>query len=163
MSVEVDRRVFVGSVAAGLPLLAGGGATPAFAQRQNGAARIQDPVVDQVLSDMKGAVRSLSRGGSGEHTRRLASSLRLLAAWGATQQLDARVKETIRGVVAREGRQALAAQAAIHVDKEDFDMRGQGAGPGLVRLIHDAEWLAFGIFGRGIWPNRQIFAGGLPK
>ena len=107
MSVEVDRRVFVGSVAAGLPLLAGGGATPAFAQRQNGAARIQDPVVDQVLSDMKGAVRSLSRGGSGEHTRRLASSLRLLAAWGATQQLDARVKETIRGVVAREGRQAL--------------------------------------------------------
>lgn len=107
MSVEVGRRVFVGSVAAGLPLLAGGGATLAFAQRQGGAARIQDPVVDQLLSDMKGAVRSLSKAGSGEHTRRLASTLRLLAAWGASQQVDARVKDTIRSVIARDGRQTL--------------------------------------------------------
>src|SRR5262245_29796306 len=106
MSVEVGRRVFVGSVAAGLPLLAGG-ATLALAQRQSDAARIQDPVADQLLTDMKGAVRSLSKAGSGEHTRRLASSLRLLAAWGASRQVDARVKETIRSVIAREGRQAL--------------------------------------------------------
>jgi hypothetical protein len=107
MSVEVGRRVFVGSMAAGLPLLAGGGATLAFAQRQSGAARIQDPVVDQLLADMKGAVRSLSKAGSGEHTRRLASSLRVLAAWGSSRQLDARVKDTIQGVIGREGRQAL--------------------------------------------------------
>ena len=56
---------------------------------------------------MKGAVRSLSKAGSGEHTRRLASTFRLLAAWGASQQVDARVKDTIRSVIAREGRQAL--------------------------------------------------------
>lgn len=107
MSVEVGRRVFVGSVAVGLPLLAGGGATLAFAQRRNGAPKTKDPVFDQLLADMKGSVRNLSKASSGEHTRRLASSLRLLAAWGASQQYDARVKDTIRSVIAREGRQAL--------------------------------------------------------
>lgn len=106
MSMEVGRRVFVGSMAAGLPLLAGG-ATLAFAQRRNAASRNQDPVVGQLLADMKSAVRSLSKASSGEHTRRLASSLRLLAAWGASQQFDARVKDTLRGVITREGRQAL--------------------------------------------------------
>ena len=112
MSVDVGRRVFVGSMAAGLPLLAGGGATLAFAQRQNGATRIQDPVVDQLLADMKGAVRSLSQASSGEHARRVASSLRLLAAWGASHQFDARVKDTIRGVIARDGRQMLIRRSA---------------------------------------------------
>ena len=107
MSVEVGRRVFVGSVAAGLPLLAGGGATLAFAQRQTDAKRLQDPVFDQSLTDMKGAVRGLSQAGSGEHARRLASSLRVFAAWGASKQFDSRVKETLRGVVGREGRDAL--------------------------------------------------------
>jgi hypothetical protein len=109
MSVEVDRRVFVQSVAAGLPLLAGagGGATVAFAQRQTGPTRVQDPVFDQSLTDMKGAVRGLSQAGSGEHARRLASSLRVFAAWGASKQFDSRVKETLRGVVGREGRDAL--------------------------------------------------------
>ena len=107
MSVEVGRRVFVASVTAGLPLLAGGGVTLAVAQRRNGPARIQDPVVDQLLADMKRSVRSLSKASSGEHTRRLASSLRVLAAWGTAQQFDARVKDTIRSVIARDGRQAL--------------------------------------------------------
>ena len=107
MSVEVGRRVFVGSVAAGLPLLAGGGTTLAFAQRRTGSKRVQDPVFDQSLTDMKGAVRSLSQAGSGEQARRLASSLRVFAAWGASKQFDSRVKDTIRNIIARDGRQAL--------------------------------------------------------
>jgi hypothetical protein len=107
MSVEVGRRVFVGSVVTGFPLLVGGGAQLAWAQRREGAANIQDAVVVQLVDDMKRAVRGLSRAPSGEHTRRLASSLRLLAAWGAANQLDARVKETLRSVIAREGNQAL--------------------------------------------------------
>lgn len=129
MSVEVGRRVFVGSMAAGLPLLAGGGATRAFAQRRNGATRTQDPVVDQLLADMKGAVRSLTKASSGEHTRRIASSLRLLAAWGESQQFDARVKDTIRGAIARDGRQALLRRtldrAMFRVEAHDlgFDAR----------------------------------------
>lgn len=125
MSVEVGRRVFVGSVAAGLPLLAGGGATLAFAQRRSGGARIQDPVVDQLLAEMKGSVRSLSKASSGEHTRRLASSLRVLAAWGATQQFDARVKDTLRGVVAREGKQALLRRS---VDRAMFRAEARALG-----------------------------------
>lgn len=125
MSVEVGRRVFVGSMAAGLPVLAGGGATLAFAQRRNGGERIQDPVVDQLLSDMKGAVRSLSKTSSGEHTRRLASSLRVLAAWGASQQFDARVKDTLRDVVAREGKQALLRR---NVDRAMFRAEARDLG-----------------------------------
>jgi hypothetical protein len=107
MSVEVGRRVFVGSVVTGLPLFVGGGTQLGFAQRQSGAAAATDPVAIQLITEMKRAVRGLSQAPSGEHARRLASSLRLLATWGASNQFDARVKETLRGVVAREGRDAL--------------------------------------------------------
>ena len=107
MTVEVDRRVFVGSVVTGLPLLVGGGARLAWAQRQPAAAQARDPVVSQIVADMKRAVRGLSRAPSGEHARSLASSLRLLAAWGAANRFDDRVKATLRGVIAREGRGAL--------------------------------------------------------
>jgi hypothetical protein len=133
MSVEVGRRVFVGSMAAGLPLLAGGGATLAFAQRQTGAKRIQDPVFDQVLTDMKGAVRGLSQAGSGEHTRRLASSLRVFAAWGASKQFDSRVKDTLRDVVKREGRDALLRRsvdpAMFKAESREFGFDGTSAVP----------------------------------
>ena len=106
MSVEVGRRVFVGSVVTGLPFFVGGGEL-AFAQRQSGTASAKDPVAVQLIADMKRAVRGLSKEPSGEHARRLASSLRLLSAWGASNQFDTRVKETLRGVVARAGRDAL--------------------------------------------------------
>jgi hypothetical protein len=107
MSVEVGRRVFVGSVVTGLPFFVGGETQLAFAQRQGGATVARDPVAIQLIAEMKRAVRGLSKAPSGEHTRRLASSLRLLAAWGVSNQLDARVKETLRGVVGREGRDAV--------------------------------------------------------
>jgi hypothetical protein len=107
MSGEVGRRVFVGSVVTGLPLLAGGGASLAWAQRQGSAGAVHDPVVIHIVGDMKRAVRSLSKAPSGEQARRLASSLRLLSTWGGSRQVDARVKETLRGVIARDGRQGL--------------------------------------------------------
>ena len=106
MSVAVGRRVFVGSVVTGLPFFVEGGEL-AFAQRQGEPALATDPLAIQLIADMKRAVRGLSRAPSGEHARRLASSLRLLAAWGASNQFDTRVKDTLRGVVAREGRDAL--------------------------------------------------------
>jgi len=133
MNVEVGRRVFVGSMAAGLPLLAGGGATLAFAQKQNGATRIQDPVFDQLLTDMKGSVRSLSQAGSGEQARRLASSLRVFAAWGASKQFDSRVKATLRDVAKREGRDALLRRsvdpAMFKAEAREFGFDGTSAVP----------------------------------
>jgi hypothetical protein len=120
-------------MAAGLPFLAGSGATLAFAQRQNGAPRAQDPVMTQLLADMKGSVRSLSKASSGEHTRRLASSFRVLAAWATSQQYDARVKDTIRGVIAREGRQALLRRnvdrAMFRAEARDFGFDGRSNVP----------------------------------
>jgi hypothetical protein len=110
MSVEVDRRVFVGSVAAGLPLLVGGATQLAFAQRPGRSALARDPVASQLATEMKRAVRGLSKAPSGEHVRQLASALRVLSKWGVSKQIDARVKETLRGVIAREGRGALFAR-----------------------------------------------------
>jgi GTPase len=106
MNLEVGRRVFVGSVVAGLPLL-GGGAQRVWAQRQGGRVEKADPVVAQVVADMKRSVRALSKAPSAEQARRLASSLRLLSAWGTGAGLDAQIKETLGGVIRREGRQAL--------------------------------------------------------
>lgn len=106
MSVEVGRRVFVGSVAAGLPFLTGG-ADVTWAQRESSTALLRDPVALQLIDDMKRAVRALSRASSGEQARRLASSLRLLAAWGASHDIDSRIQRTLRAVIASEGRDAL--------------------------------------------------------
>ncbi len=131
MSVEVGRRVFVGSVATGLPFFVGGRELALAQQVTAGSAT--DPVAIQLIADMKQAVRGLSRGPSGEHARRLASSLRLLAAWGSSNQFDTRVKETLRGVVAREGRDAL-----VH---RDVDL-----------AMFKAEARAFGFDGTSVVP-----------
>ena len=165
MSVEVGRRVFVGSVAAGLPLLAGGSATLAFAQRQNGATRVQDSVFDQLLTDMKGAVRSLSQAGSGEHTRRLASSLRVFAAWGASTQFDSRVKETLRDVVRREGRDALLRRnldaAMFKAEAREFGFDGTSAAPLPVPAPVDLatrRWIVDDLLANGVTPRWQAVA-----
>jgi hypothetical protein len=63
MNVEVGRRVFVGSVVAGLPLL-GAGARFASAP-QDAATPVRGPVLDQLLLEMKGTVKA-SRGGQGQ-------------------------------------------------------------------------------------------------
>jgi len=118
MSVEVGRRVFVGSVVAGLPILAAGPEV-SWAQGGNDAVA-RDPVALQLIDDMKSSVRALSRGSSGEQARRFASSLRLFAAWGASHQFDARVQETLLGVIAREGRDAL-----VHRDMDAAMFRAE--------------------------------------
>ena len=133
MNVEVDRRVFVGSVVTGLPLLVTGGAELAWAQRKPGSAEARDPVVSQVVADMKRAVRRLSRAPSGEHARNLASSLRVLAAWGAANRFDDRVKTTLRGVTAREGRGALLRRdldlATFKAEAREFGFDGASVVP----------------------------------
>jgi hypothetical protein len=133
MNVEVDRRVFVGSVVTGFPLLVAGGAELAWAQREPGSSQVRDPVVSQVLTDMKRAVRGLSRAPSGEHARHLASSLRLLAAWGASNRFDDRVKTTLRGAMAREGREALLRRevdlATFKAEARQFGFDGTSSVP----------------------------------
>jgi hypothetical protein len=105
MNVEVGRRVFVGSVVAGLPLL-GAGARFAMAP-QDAATPLRSPVLDQLLLEMKSTVKAFSASPSGEHARRLASSLRVLATWAAASNMDARVKQSLRDAIARDGRDAI--------------------------------------------------------
>jgi hypothetical protein len=73
MSVEVGRQVFVGRLLRDCRCLMA--AEPAWRepQRQGGAARRQHAVAIQLVSDMKRAVRSLSKAPSGEQARHLAS------------------------------------------------------------------------------------------
>lgn len=104
MNVENGRRVFLGSVAAGLPLLAGAGVDLAYAQRAPALPAGRNPLLEQVRRDMRSAVAMVSRAKSGEAGRRLASSLRVLAAWGQSTDLDARVRQTMRTATARHGR-----------------------------------------------------------
>jgi hypothetical protein len=132
MSLEVGRRVFVGSVAAGLPFIGGPGAQLAWAQLGNAGAT-QDPIFNQLLADMKGAVRALSKSNSAEQTRRLASSLRLLSVWGTTNRIDTQVKETLRAAVTREGRDALLRrevdQAMFRAESRQFGFDGTSVVP----------------------------------
>jgi hypothetical protein len=117
MSVEVDRRVFVGSVVAGLPLLVRGSGiavgaaaltaglpTNAHGQRRPGDG--EDPVVAEMQRlARQGSMKMRTRPGEG--TRQIASALRLRAAHGKAQKLDTQIAQSLRRAIRRNGRQAL--------------------------------------------------------
>ena len=130
MSAEVGRRVFVGSVVAGLPML-GGGVPGALAQRAQPGARRRDPILAQITAEMKAAVRAASRSGSGEHPRRLAASLRMLAAWGAANDIDDAVRNALGDAVARQGRDAVLRR---EMDEQMFAAEAREFGVDLTKV-----------------------------
>ena len=108
MNSVVNRRVFVGTVAAGLPLLVTGGAATA-AQRGSartvdiGADALERELVRQIRENV-GGMRGLRRG---ESARRLAATLRFAAADFARQGVDARVKNLLEAAVRQDGEEAF--------------------------------------------------------
>jgi hypothetical protein len=116
MSVEVGRRVFVGSVVTGLPLLvrgsgiAVGAATLTAgvslnAQGQRRSAE-SDPLIQEIQRLAKQGVGKM-RTRPGEGTRQIATALRLRAAHGKGQKVDAQVAQALRRAIRTHGRQAL--------------------------------------------------------
>ena len=97
MQSVVGRRVFVGSVAAGVPLLAGAG-IKAFAQAGAAAphnhpvaATAEDPVLRQLVREIAATHNAArARRPRGEDARALASQLRTLSVYA--KQLDLAAK-----------------------------------------------------------------------
>jgi hypothetical protein len=117
MKTEVSRRIFVGSVAAGLPLLAGAGAR-SFAQSGGGAhthPAVQgapDPVFDHVarqLADIHN--RAKARGMTGEDARTMAAHLRTLNVYGRQINIDDPMKKALRALLNERG-----SEAALYIE-----------------------------------------------
>ena len=110
MRPEVGRRVFVGSVAAGLPLLAS--RTALLAQggamaHDHGAIAAADPVIDQIVRQMALIHNSAQAGPRGTHARALASQLRMLTVYQRQQGIDDQARAAVKDMVDQQGRNAL--------------------------------------------------------
>ena len=111
METGIGRRVFVGSVVAGLPLLASSTAGAARVGWQaahvhpEGAAA--DPVLEHIVQQMTSAHNALRRQPKGEHVRAFAAQLRTLAVYGHSTDLDAKVRTATAQLIERDGRDAV--------------------------------------------------------
>jgi hypothetical protein len=110
METGMGRRVFVGSVLAGLPLLASSNVRTA-AQSGTAAMHIHpegtaaDAVLEHIcrqLASLHNAIRKQPRG---EHVRAVAAQLRTLAVYGRQQNVDASVRSAVNTLVEQEGRE----------------------------------------------------------
>ncbi len=101
--------MFVGSVVAGLPLLAastarGAGGAALQVAHTHGSGTAPDQVIDHIVRQMAAAHNGLRRARRGEFARACAAQLRMLAVYGRATGLDARVKSGLAALVEREGR-----------------------------------------------------------
>ena len=112
MDTSMGRRVFVGSVVAGLPLLASSSGR-SFAQ--SGAAQthvhsgagVVDPVLDHIARQLAFVYNSMRQDPRGEHVRAFASQLRTLAVYSRRIDLDAQLTSALHDLIERDGRDAL--------------------------------------------------------
>ncbi|HEY7188303.1 MAG TPA: hypothetical protein VH436_17225 [Vicinamibacterales bacterium] len=119
MYAAVNRRVFVASVAAGIPTLAGAAYGPralAHGGRDHAPTGGKaDAVLDHVVREL--AVihsRGKQRGFTGEDARAIAAQLRMAAVRGAQIDLDATARAEMEQLIRRRGREAVL---AIDIDK----------------------------------------------
>ena len=117
MKSVVGRRVFVGSVATGLPLIVGAGARP-LAQSATGGAAAQkevgphthpgpagvDPLEEHLLQEMGRIYNRMRRGPTGEDARAFATHLRTLAVYGRQHDLDTQLRAAAAEAINKEGR-----------------------------------------------------------
>ena len=110
MKPEVGRRVFVGSVIAGLPLLFGRSALLAQGSglaHKHPTVAGPDPVVDQIVRQIALIHNSAQAGPRGAHARALAAQLRMLSVYLRQQGADDHVRTAVRELVDREGRNTV--------------------------------------------------------
>jgi hypothetical protein len=113
MERTVSRRVFVGSVAAGIPLVAGtaGYAVARSATGQPHIHRVDgtaDAVFEHATSQLAAIVSKIHRHGvSAEDARLAAVHFRTLAVYGQQAGIDAQTKTAVRDLVHSKGRDAV--------------------------------------------------------
>jgi len=108
MNAEVGRRIFVGSIVAGLPLLTRAGllAQGAATGHQHAAGPV-DPVLDHLVRQIANIYNSAKAGPRGEHFRALAALLRTLAVYDRAIAVDDQVRTKLQELVDQEGRSAV--------------------------------------------------------
>ena len=113
METGMGRRVFVGSVVAGLPLLASSSAGRTVAQSGSGLTHIHadsvatDPVLDHIARQLAGLHNAIRRQPRGEYMRAVAAQLRTLAVYGRQIDVDSRMRSLVGALVERDGREGV--------------------------------------------------------
>ena len=113
MQAEVNRRVFVRSVAAGVPALAGaayglGAASPPNHEHDRaGDSHDLDPVLEHVVREIASVIqRGQQRGFSGEDARAIAAQLRFAVVRGGQTGIDAAAKKGVQRLIRSRPRDA---------------------------------------------------------
>lgn len=132
METGMGRRVFVGSVVAGVPLLAAS-AVRAFGQSATWAvhtheAAVVDPVLEHIARQLAVLHNGMRRDPRGEHLRGFAAQLRTMSVYGRQAGIDERLRSALRTLIDRDGRDAVlyAKQDRNHLLDE---LRRYGAQP----------------------------------
>ena len=132
METGIGRRVFVGSVVAGLPLLTSSTAGAARAGWQaahvHPEGAVADPVLEHIVRQLASAHNALRRQLKGEHVRTFASQLRTLAVYGRSIDLDVTVKKGMAQLVERDGRDAVL-YTEVNRDRIRAELTRYGAQP----------------------------------
>ena len=131
METAMGRRVFVGSVVAGLPLLATSAARGATQSAMQAAhthldSGGSDPLVEHIVKQLAAAHNALRREPKGEYARAFAAQLRTLAVYGREIKLDAQVNAAIGALIERDGRDAVL-YADIDRDRMRAELKRYGA------------------------------------
>jgi hypothetical protein len=112
MNAVVSRRIFVSSVASGLPLLAGvaSGAMPPAPQHDHEHPLTEglDLTFDHIVKEVAAVFnRGEARGFTGEDARAVAAQLRAAAVRSTELRLDRPVKNAVSDLIRRRGRDAV--------------------------------------------------------
>jgi hypothetical protein len=113
MNADVSRRVFVGSVATGLPLVAGAfhgirASSVVDQVHDHAAANNVDPVFDHLIAEMALIHKRMqSRGPRGEDARAIAAQLRTAVVRGTQVGLDAPTQKALGDLIRTRGRDAV--------------------------------------------------------
>ena len=139
MNTGVSRRVFVGSVAAGLPAAAGAALIAQTSPpAHDHAAASRDAVFDHLLSQLAAVHNRASRNTpTSEDGRAAAAILRTMKVSAAQRSLDTEVKRGMADIVRRRGR-----DAALYAQPDAAALRNE-----LKRLGVDPASIRFGSLG----------------
>lgn len=143
MNAAVNRRVFVGSMVAGLPVLAGAtygfaATPPARAHEHAPASAALDPMFEHIVHEL--AVihnRGTERGFTGEDARAIAAQLRTAAIRGSQIDLDATARTGLERLIRSRGRNAVL---AIDIDRAKTTSQMKRVG-----IEVDDRWFALGL------------------
>jgi hypothetical protein len=148
MERTVSRRVFVGSVAAGLPLVAAGAAHswPAGTTGRSHAHRLAgatDAVFEHATTQLAALVNKVrSRGPNAEDARLAAAHFTTMAMYAQQAGIDAQTSRAVRDLIRSKGRDAVL-NLKVDPARVAAELRAYG-------VDVDRRWLATHVIDRGI-------------